>query len=299
MSVQHWERALDRLDDAATAIYDLLLFLLARVALVAVTLAEVRRNSRLAAAAPTIPSRIRPAQARFHFDQIQESSKHTDEKVKQLLTLSVALNAFLVAFARALGGGALVFTVALGLTACVFLCVGTLRVRSSALPDLQDALSDPGEHGWARDLVAAAQHQRLSHLYRVDLYRAARRWFVLALTLALAIVAAAPRDASPPPVKVEITHVIGDTAGRGRQEDEGAIDERGPAAAGRVEAVRDLVRSDSPAVLPRTGQPAAKPEDDTTRADRGSAPRSGAPATADRPQPGAGTTRGSVPPPPG
>lgn len=188
----HLEVAHGRADKALMRLYDAVLFGLARLILVEVTWMEVKNSSRPATPPTDIPTRVSPSQAKFRLEQQQKSSSHTDEKVKQLLTLGVALNAFIVAFAQRAGAGMLVGILAFALTASVFLCVGTLRVRPTAEPDLSDPSSDLDESAWARDVVSAAHQEHLAHMYRVDLYRAARRWFLLAFAGAPVIVAFAP-----------------------------------------------------------------------------------------------------------
>lgn len=208
MISQKLEEALGTADAALMRLYDALLFVLARLILVEVTWEEVKDSKRPWKAPTKVPEQVNASQAKFRLEQQQKSSTHTDEKVKQLLTLSVALNAFIVAFARGLGSAMLIGVMAFSLTASVFLCIGTLRVRPSAEPDLSDPSIDPEEFAWAKDLILATQQEQLAHMYRVDLYRAARRWFLLAFAITPFIVALAPKpDSSSAPASVNISNV--------------------------------------------------------------------------------------------
>ena len=123
------------------------------------------------------------AQAEFLYKQQREDSAHTDDKVKQLLTLSASLTTAIMVFTRDVEPRWLVAAVMGLLIACVFLCLSVLDVRTAMMPTLEDARRDDLESEWARDLLQSCLDNRRRHAFRVDRYRAAGRYFNLALLL--------------------------------------------------------------------------------------------------------------------
>jgi hypothetical protein len=82
------------------------------------------------------------AQAEFLYKQQREDSAHTDDKVKQLLTLSASLTTAIVVFTRDVEPRWLVAAVMGLLIACVFLCLSVLDVRTAMMPTLEDVRCD-------------------------------------------------------------------------------------------------------------------------------------------------------------
>jgi hypothetical protein len=76
------------------------------------------------------------------------------------------------------------------LMASVYICLGGLLVvQKHSLPEMSAAEGDPDDQQWAKDMIVAIRFNRGRRFCRVDLYRAALRWFLLALLLApLAVV---------------------------------------------------------------------------------------------------------------
>lgn len=123
------------------------------------------------------------AQAEFLYKQQREDSAHTDDKVNQLLALSSSLTAAIAVFTLDVQPRWLVAVVMGLLIACVFLCLSVLEVRTANLPTLEDANSDDLKKRWARDLLVTCFANRGRHAFRVDRYRAAGRYFTVALLL--------------------------------------------------------------------------------------------------------------------
>lgn len=159
-------------------------FLLCRVALVDLAFREVRAKRYLDAKRPPDHA-LDAGQAEFLFKAQREDSSHTDDKVKQLLTLSSSLATIILAFVRDVRPRWLVVSALALLFACVYLCVSVLDVRGGQGPTPGDAGQDDRDlkRGWARDLVASLYVNQRAHAYRVDRYRAAGRYFRVAFLL--------------------------------------------------------------------------------------------------------------------
>jgi hypothetical protein len=198
------------LDDAIMWGRDVLVFILARIVLVFVAFSEVRKQSRRPGERSTqLPERVAPEQAKFDHQHQEASSAHTDDKVKQLLTLATAVNTLVLAYASRVGVRLLLLAIATALTGTVFLCVSILGVRNAARPEFTDATNDAEQHEWARSLAVATEFSMRAHIYRVDIFRAARRWFLLAFILALVAIASARNAPPAPPVPVRVdVHVV-------------------------------------------------------------------------------------------
>jgi len=171
-----------RLERWVARVLDGALFCLVRVVLVEPTWAELRERTYHVSGPPAPPGKISPAQARFIFEQEQLSDEHTDNKVRQLLTLTSALATLVSAIALSKFGRGVVALILIPLLATVYICLGgLLGVRVYHLPT---ASVERNEQEWARDMLTATRLNRGASALRVDLYRAALRWFLLALIVA-------------------------------------------------------------------------------------------------------------------
>lgn len=119
--------------------------------------------------------------ALFAFEQAEEDSDHTDSKSRQLLTLSASLATVLLVFGPAVTRTWAVVVPSVGLIATVYLSLQILAVRTIAQP-IPESVSESSS--WGQDLMTARDANVAYHRYRVDLYRASRRWFVLSLIVA-------------------------------------------------------------------------------------------------------------------
>jgi len=153
---------------------DWLLWCVLRIALVGVELADIHQQAYSIKSPKIPPGSLRSEDAHFIYAQQEAASQHTDDKIKQLLTLASSFATFLVAI-----GPGFTRLLLLPLAAVVFLCIAALGVRTGSLPDLSPSESDRNGQTWTRDLIRAVQINRGSHFYRVDLYRGARRWFLI------------------------------------------------------------------------------------------------------------------------
>src|SRR5258708_4199005 len=86
------------MEGAATSIYDSVVFLLLRIALVDLTFAEVRGRS--CKGPPKPAHKVDADQAELLLKLQREDSDHTDTKVRQLLTLASSLVTVVLVFAR-------------------------------------------------------------------------------------------------------------------------------------------------------------------------------------------------------
>lgn len=178
---------LSTIESGIAFLFDFSLFLLVRLVLVEVTIAELRRRSFAVSNPPTPPGKIAADQAQFIFEQERLADQHTDDKVKQLLTLSSSLAALVTTVALSRFGLDLFPTavILLPLLAAVYICLGgLLDVRVHSLPTLSEVGGDPSAQEWARGMISAAGINRGTRFLRVSLYRAALRWFLLALLVA-------------------------------------------------------------------------------------------------------------------
>jgi len=165
----------------ATRAYDAAVFLLLRFMSVDATFDEVKGRCYPEEPAPSHP--LDADQAELLFKLQREDSDHTDTKVRQLLTLGSSLVTIVLVFARDAQPVALLITLSVLLLAAVLLCVATLGIRPSAVPRLEDSSATGNREQWARDLDAARRRNVGSHAYRVDCYRAATRYFLIALLM--------------------------------------------------------------------------------------------------------------------
>ena len=177
---------------------DLLLFPLMRVVLVRVPWRDFR------ARAYTAPDPVRPlptsldsSRAEALFKIGEEDSAATDDKVKQLLTLSASLATLALVFGRDARHAELFTLLIAELVVVVFFCLSVFRVRTITLPTLEDATGEQ-DNQWGRDIFRSYYANRATHAFRTDQYRTAYRYFVLALVslAALAWVAVPKFDPS-------------------------------------------------------------------------------------------------------
>ncbi len=161
--------------------WNLLLWLLMRLAFVAPTIEEIKKRQypQLKRALPA--HTIAETEARFLFDLAEAASDHTDDKTKQLLTLGSSLVAVLALFGGSVHPRILVGIVAFALLVSILMCVMALGVRRSSVPDVSDPGRTENADTWARDLLEATYENRSFHGFRVDQYRCATRYFVAAL----------------------------------------------------------------------------------------------------------------------
>ena len=118
------------------------------------------------------------------FDQQEIGSKHTDEMAKQLLAIGGILTPLAVAL-RAPHSTVVTLMPIAALLIMVALCMRIFNVRMVSVPDPPRAGEAGSQAQWAKDLLDAAMVNGRSHALRVDLYRAAQRWFIIALVAAV------------------------------------------------------------------------------------------------------------------
>lgn len=176
-----------KLGNAIKSALNGVLWFLMRISSVTLTMSEVaNRSNQLPKALPNYE--VSEGEAQFLFERAEVASDHTDDKIKQLLTLSSSLIAVLALFGGNVHSPTAIVIVAFPLLIAVLMCVMALGVRESALPDLSPAKRGEHSEHWASDLVIATHQNSSSHAFRVDQYRSALRYFVTAL-VATAILA--------------------------------------------------------------------------------------------------------------
>lgn len=185
-------------------VYDCAIFLLLRGMGIEARFGEVRKRAyRRSDTIPGFP--IDPAQAEFVFRWEREGSDHTDDKTKQLLALSSSLVTVVLVFANDAKPVALLILVMALLLAVVILCVAVLGVRTSSTPTLEDSTNPHNQKIWAKDLVIAASINAAGHRFRVDCYRTAARYLLLALLLTPVLAALSK---SKPDTSAELLQVL-------------------------------------------------------------------------------------------
>ena len=171
------------LESLASKAHARTLFLLARLVLVEIPVRHIEDHRGPSIGhTPPPATPLDPVRAEFLWREQESATAHTDSMVKQLLTLSSALAT--VAFTL-LGGTQpwLRAPAIAGLLVSVLFCLQGLGVRRVSAPDTPHTADPTGKQLWAEDVIAATRYNRGSHGHRVDLYRAAWRWFVIALVL--------------------------------------------------------------------------------------------------------------------
>lgn len=163
---------------ALTALFDGLSWILLRAVAIDIAWSDLRRDTYEVAPPPALPPE--PTQAEFLFSVQRENSAHTDSKVGQLLSLASALAAVIVVFVRDARPWWLLLTLSTSLVASVFLCITALAVRRDMLP-LLEPKGRVAKREWGPDLLTCIQSNDASHRLRVDRYRAAMRYFFVAL----------------------------------------------------------------------------------------------------------------------
>lgn len=176
-----------RVDNFLTLAADLLLFTLMRAVLVRVPWRHFRAG-RYSAVDPALPTSVDSSQAESLFKIGQEDSADTDDKVKQLLTLSASLATIALVFGRDARPAFLFVFLVAALVAVVLFCISVFRVRKITVPTLEDNTAERHKQ-WGSDLLKSYYANRASHNFRTDQYRTAHRYFVLAL-VSLAVLAA-------------------------------------------------------------------------------------------------------------
>jgi hypothetical protein len=187
---------------------NLVVYVLTRMAWVRVTFEELRTQTTIDASAvvPTHP--LNPSQAELLFKSQREDSARTDEKVRQLLTVSASLAAIIAVFARDVRPRGLVVLLLALLVACVYLCLHVLDVRTEVVPTLENADTDSNQRQWARDLLWSCFANRARHRLRVEHFRAAGRYFVAALLVTPFVAAFATAKPDPiPSLRAAVVHV--------------------------------------------------------------------------------------------
>jgi len=187
--VQRVARFLESIENLASATHSLLLTVLLWIAMVRVDWRSVR-SRQYNGFQRSFPPHVAVDAAAFLFKLQREDSTSTDEKVKQLLTLSSSLATIALVLAgevrpRWLGEVLVAF-----LVACVVLCVSVLEVRAQMVPVPDDANSGGFDRfAWAHDLQRSYYANRASHASRTDRFRAATRYFRVALLIAAVLAA--------------------------------------------------------------------------------------------------------------
>lgn len=192
-----------RLEAIASWLHARALFALARCVVVDIPLRHIQEHGGAPLGfEPTPGTALDPARAAFMWNEQATASAHTDAMVKQMVTLSSALAT--VVFTLLGGANPWLRSLAiLGLLASVLLCLQALGVRRDAMPEVPHAIGPAGDQEWAEDLGLATRINRGAHAHRVDLYRAAWRWFVLALSVAAVAGMMRPRPRSTAYVDAE------------------------------------------------------------------------------------------------
>ncbi|OFV81029.1 MAG: hypothetical protein A2W26_08950 [Acidobacteria bacterium RBG_16_64_8] len=172
------------LESLASKAHAWALFILARLVLVEIPIRYIEQHRGPSIGHTPLPDTpLDPMRAEFLWREQEAASSHTDSMFKQLLTLSSALATVVFTL---LGGAQPWLRVPAigGLLVSVLFCLQGLGVRRESAPDTPHVADPSGDQQWAEDIIAATRYNRGSHAHRVDLYRAAWRWFVLALVLA-------------------------------------------------------------------------------------------------------------------
>ncbi|SRR6266498_550697 len=197
-----WGRAIawvETLEKGLTYIVDAVLMVLLWLALVPLRWRDVRlrKYNQVSSAAPAHPVALTQAEMLFKIER--EDSAATDDKTRLLLTLTTSLATLALVF-----GGYVrprwLFVVLVGLlVASVLLCLSVFEVRRGMmLPTPEDSSSEDRSSDWARDLMLSYYANRATHAFRVDRYRAALRYFRLALLLTPVLAAFSVRPTDEP-----------------------------------------------------------------------------------------------------
>lgn len=183
------------LETGFTYAVDLLLLALLWIALVPLRWRDVRlrKYDRGIASAPDHD--VAPAAAELLFKTEREDSAVTDEKTRLLLTLTTSLTTIALVFGGQVQPRWLFVGLVGLLIASVLLCLSVFEVRRGMmLPTPEDSSHRDRSREWARDLMASYYANRATHAFRVDRYRAALRYFRLALLLTPVLAALSKRQ---------------------------------------------------------------------------------------------------------
>ncbi|HEY4320936.1 MAG TPA: hypothetical protein VGM77_07095 [Gemmatimonadales bacterium] len=185
------------LESVGTWVWDALLFVLLWLALVPLPWRWVRirgyeGDSALIPSGPTATDA-----AEFAYLRQRENSGATDDKAKLLLTLSSSLATIVVTFGHDARPRWLFVTVVSALVASVILCISVFGVRTGMEPIPEKNADDPKGEQWSKDVLRSAGVNQQEHRYRTDRYRAATRYFRLALVTMLVTTALISPSTSP------------------------------------------------------------------------------------------------------
>jgi hypothetical protein len=119
-------------------------------------------------------------QATFLYEKQESIAQTTTEKVKQLLTLALALGSILLAYVGALSSRTWGLVAGTALYVAVYLCIEALGVETWAVPM-------PSAADWLTGMDTATWENREVQTYQVTMYEVARRWFFVGLIILPAI----------------------------------------------------------------------------------------------------------------
>lgn len=203
MNIGAWVTKIsDCTEGLLTKVRFIFLYIILRISLISCSLGEVKRSTYLDDGGPTIPDlsglKDKGAELEFLIVRAEKSFEETfrrkaqvDDKVKTLLTLSALLMAVISAFLPRMSRPILA-AIPLGfLLLATFLFISYLGIGTTSTPGLQEDLISEGKHkaqqGLFVDLVKSSHYNNLRIDYLVDLYRAATRVWLLALSLLVGI----------------------------------------------------------------------------------------------------------------
>jgi hypothetical protein len=197
-SVGRGTRFVRTVEVALVWLHDVGLFVLLRVALIEVRFEKIRDRQVPVAHRHNdqIPVNVDKAQAEFLYKLAREDSASTDDKVKQLLTLSSSLATLALVFGRDARPKVLFVCFVAALVAAVVLCLSVLEVRRGQVPTLEESGTEASSR-WGNDLYDSYRVNRKLHYSRADRYLAALRYFRVALLVLLILAVTTPRPPNP------------------------------------------------------------------------------------------------------
>jgi hypothetical protein len=176
-------RLLGSFRELLVGLKDAVVFALLRAAGMSVAWRSVREESTDSGMSVDKNKKYLASEAAMLFEIGKGASDHTDDKAKHLMALSASLFTFLLVFARDLEPHILMVLSVVAFLLTVVLCQKILGVRVEMAPSPVAGESFRDE--WARDLISSYIYNRNRHAFRVEVFRAACRWFLLGFVLAI------------------------------------------------------------------------------------------------------------------
>jgi len=160
------------------------------------------------------PNSIDKGQAEFLFALQEAATNHTDLQVRQLLTLCGTMLTLEVGLTRGNFRSSWEVVAVAGLLATLLLCIVCVQSKNYWSPEpIPELAGQSASARWYKDMYLSMKKNEFSNDSRVEVYKAARRWFLIAVcSLGASFVSLGGRSVKAASAETEVPmHTIGDS----------------------------------------------------------------------------------------